>query len=74
MVRSLTNRAYPPRLANIVLRDIDRPDDSTQVEIADLERWRDRIFEAIDQGFVVTVSTLKIKNNFFEIIISFKKK
>lgn len=54
--RSTTNTSYPPRVANTVLRDVDRPDDSTTVEVADLERWRDRIFEAIDQGFVLNVS------------------
>lgn len=56
LVRSTTNTGYPPRFANITLKDIDRPDDSTVVEITDLERWRDRIYEAIDQGFVVNVS------------------
>lgn len=54
--RSTTNTSYPPRVANSLLRDIDRPEDSTTVEVADLERWRDRIFEAIDKGFVINVS------------------
>lgn len=56
IIRSSNNRAYPPRISNIVLQDMDR--DDTVVEVNDLERWRDRIFEAIDSGFVVTVSFL----------------
>ena len=54
--RTTTNTSYPPRFANALLRDVDRPEDQTTVEVADLERWRDRIYEAIDQGFVVNVS------------------
>lgn len=49
IVRSLNNRAYPARPDNILLQDINR--DDNVVEIADLERWRDRIYQAIDQGY-----------------------
>lgn len=55
IVRSLNNKAYPGRPNNLVLQDINRDDD--QVEIAELERWRDRIFQAIDQGYVVEQGT-----------------
>lgn len=48
IVRGLNNRAYPGRHANALLHDVNRGDDSC--EIADIERWRDRIHEAIDQG------------------------
>ncbi|XP_052872969.1 phenoloxidase 8-like [Anopheles cruzii] len=53
MVRSSNSRSYPARSANSVLQDVDRVDNNTTVAVADLERWRDRIHEAIDQGFVL---------------------
>lgn len=55
MVRSVSNRAYPPRIDNALLYDVNR--DDGLVEIAELERWRDRIHQAIDQGFVVEQGT-----------------
>jgi hypothetical protein len=51
IVRSSNNYAYPPRVSNAVLRDLDR--NEVTAEIADLERWRDRIYEAIDQRFII---------------------
>lgn len=57
IVRSLNNRAYPARADNSVLQDINRDEDMT--EIADLERWSDRIHQAIDQGYVVEQGTNK---------------
>lgn len=56
IVRSSNNRAYPPRARGTTLSDLNRIDDDTVVQVADLERWRDRIFQAIDQGFVLDVS------------------
>lgn len=55
IVRSLNNRAYPARPDNALLQDINRDDD--RIEIADLERWRDRIHQAIDQGYVIEQGT-----------------
>ncbi|XP_055688055.1 phenoloxidase 2-like [Lutzomyia longipalpis] len=60
IVRSSSNQTYPPRFTNTTLKDINRPEDSVVVEISDLERWRDRIFEAIDQGFVINSSGQRI--------------
>lgn len=51
IIRSSNNRAYPPRSANSSLSDVNRVDSS--VEVADIERWTDRIYQAIDQGYVV---------------------
>ncbi|XP_037809670.1 phenoloxidase 2-like [Lucilia sericata] len=51
IMSSLNNRTYPSRNTNTKLQDIDRED--SKLEIADLERWTDRIVTAIDQGFVV---------------------
>lgn len=53
LIRSSDNTSIPPRFANSVLQDVNRPDDFTVVEVSDLERWRDRIYAAIDQGFVM---------------------
>ena len=51
MIRSSNNRAYPGRVENSVLRDMNRTE--ATVAVADLERWRDRILEAIDAGSVM---------------------
>lgn len=56
IMSSLNNRTYPSRITNTKLSDIDRED--AKLEIADLERWTDRIVTAIDQGYVVDVSIL----------------
>ncbi|KFB47970.1 AGAP006258-PA-like protein [Anopheles sinensis] len=53
MIRSSNNRSYPARGANVTLQDVDRIDNGTIVSVSDLERWRDRIHEAIDQGFLL---------------------
>ncbi|XP_053676143.1 phenoloxidase 8 [Anopheles nili] len=60
MIRSSNNRSYPARGANITLQDIDRIDNGTIVSVNDLERWRDRIHEAIDQGFVLDTAGNRI--------------
>lgn len=60
IIRSSNNRAYPPRHANILLSDVNREEDATVVELADIERWRDRIYQAIDQGYVVDMSGKQI--------------
>lgn len=57
IVRSMNNRAYPSRVDNSQLQDLNRVEDDTYIEIAELERWRDRIHNAIDQGFVVEQGT-----------------
>lgn len=54
LLRSSHSRTFPPRFENSVLKDVNRPGDSAVSEIGDLERWRDRIYQAIDQGFVET--------------------
>ena len=56
MVRSSNNRGYPARHADTVLKDVNRADNNTEVSVSDLERWRDRIMEAIDAKFVLNVS------------------
>jgi len=51
----VASRAWPPRFENTKLSDLNREADQLNVEIGDLERWRDRIYEAIHQGFVMDV-------------------
>ncbi|EDW48378.1 GM19941 [Drosophila sechellia] len=50
ILSSTNNRTYPARVTNQKLRDVDRHDG--RVEISDVERWRDRVLAAIDQGYV----------------------
>lgn len=47
-------RPYPPRVDNSRLHDLHRFLEET-VEVNDLERWSDRVCQAIDQGFVFEV-------------------
>lgn len=53
----VASRAWPARPANSYLSDINRELDQVRNDVSDLERWRDRFYEAIHQGFVVDVST-----------------
>lgn len=53
IIRSANNRAYPPRVANSRMMDVNR--DGINIQIAELERFRSRIIQAIDQGFAVDV-------------------
>ncbi|XP_016986003.1 phenoloxidase 2 [Drosophila rhopaloa] len=50
ILSSVNNRTYPARVSSQLLRDVDRPDAS--IEISEVERWRDRVLAAIDQGYV----------------------
>ncbi|XP_053966734.1 phenoloxidase 2 [Anastrepha ludens] len=51
---SLNNRTYPGRVAKTQLKDIDR--DGRVMELADIERWINRVVQAIDQGYVTDAS------------------
>lgn len=57
IIRGVNNRAYPARVSNSMLQDLTRVEDDTYVQIDEVERWRDRIHNAIDQGFVVEQGT-----------------
>lgn len=50
----VASRTWPSRPADTRLKDINRPVDSLKVDIQDLERWRDRVFDAIHTGTVTT--------------------
>ncbi|XP_071447876.1 phenoloxidase 2-like [Hetaerina americana] len=49
----VASRNYPPRPSGTRLSDINREADQIRFDIADLERWRDRIIEAIHLGRVI---------------------
>ncbi|XP_078040688.1 phenoloxidase 1-like [Augochlora pura] len=48
----VSTRTWPARHRGVVLKDVNRPVDQLNVDIQDLERWRDRIYEAIHTGTV----------------------
>ncbi|XP_022227535.2 phenoloxidase 2 [Drosophila obscura] len=54
ILSSVNNRTYPARVSNQLLKDVDRED--ANIEIAEVERWRDRVLAAIDQGYVEDAS------------------
>ncbi|XP_068145500.1 phenoloxidase 2 [Drosophila tropicalis] len=57
----VASRAWPPRFDNTRLGDLNREADQINLEIGDLERWRDRILEAIHQKFVVNETGQRIE-------------
>lgn len=56
----VASRSWPARQDNAVLRDLDRELDQIKNDVSDLERWRDRFFEAVHQEFVVDESGNRI--------------
>ncbi|XP_055374475.1 phenoloxidase 2-like [Condylostylus longicornis] len=56
----VASRAYPPRMDNSVMKDINRELDQLKLDVGALERWRDRFYEAIHQGFIVDESNNRI--------------
>ncbi|XP_053683757.1 phenoloxidase 8-like [Sabethes cyaneus] len=52
MVRSVDNRAYAARPERYTLKNIDRSVEGLKFTIGEMEMWRDRLYEAIDSGFV----------------------
>lgn len=49
----VASRTWPARTAGATLKDINRPVDQLNFDIQDLQRWRDRIFDAIHTGTVM---------------------
>ncbi|KAK5638829.1 hypothetical protein RI129_013124 [Pyrocoelia pectoralis] len=48
----IASRAYPARVANQPIKDLNREQDQVKADIGTLERWRDRILAAIHSGVV----------------------
>lgn len=46
----LSGRKWPGRVANLKLRDINRGFENLNVKLADMERYRKRIYDAIHSG------------------------
>ncbi|XP_075167145.1 phenoloxidase 2-like [Haematobia irritans] len=49
----VASRSWPPRFDNTKLSDLTRETDQVLGDLNDLERWRDKIMEAIHMGYVV---------------------
>ncbi|XP_017884414.2 phenoloxidase 1-like [Ceratina calcarata] len=49
----VASRTWPARHGGAVLKDVNRPADDLNFDIQDMERWRDRIYEAIHTGSVM---------------------
>lgn len=59
ITNSSNNRTFPARIPNTILQDIDRED--VKLQLSELERWANRIIQAIDEGFVITVRRIDIE-------------
>lgn len=60
----VASRSWPARVADATLKDLNRELDQIRMDISDLERWRDRIYEAIHQGFITNVSCDRFTTNY----------
>ncbi|KAG5668816.1 hypothetical protein PVAND_016739 [Polypedilum vanderplanki] len=56
----VASRAWPGRISNATLSDINRRADEIQLNLSTLERWRDRFLDAIAQMAVTTSSGQRI--------------
>ncbi|XP_055691212.1 phenoloxidase 2-like [Lutzomyia longipalpis] len=59
----VASRTWPGRAAFLKIRDIIRDRDRLRIDVNTLERWRDRLFEAIHQDYVITDTGEKIMLN-----------
>ncbi|EDV36953.2 uncharacterized protein Dana_GF13216 [Drosophila ananassae] len=58
ILSSVNNRTYPGRASGQLLKDVDRED--TRITIDEILRWRNRIMDVIDQGYVEDTSGQRI--------------
>jgi len=49
----VSSRSWPPRYSGAILKDVHR--DPVNFDLSDIERWRDRIMDAIAQGAYIDV-------------------
>jgi hypothetical protein len=56
----VASRSWPARVSGAVLKDLNRELDQVRLDIGDLERWRERFFEAINQGSVVDTTGKRV--------------
>lgn len=55
MTTTTSARNIPPRQDNVRLHDLQRDQEQLSQKITDLERYRDRVYDCIDQGFCLDV-------------------
>jgi len=51
----VSSRSWPPRNSSAILKDVRRENDQIKFDLSDLERWRDRLMDAIAQGAYIDV-------------------
>lgn len=56
----VASRSWPARISGAVLKDLNRELDQVRLDISDLERWRERFFEAVNQGAVVDATGRRV--------------
>lgn len=54
-----SSHTWPPRFENTVLSDLNRTNDLIRLDLVQLERWIDRIIEAIEKGYASGVSGME---------------
>lgn len=59
----VASRSWPPRFANTVIRDIDRPVNEIKIDVFQLETWRDRFLQAIDSNAINMPNGRKVPLN-----------
>ncbi|KAK6640549.1 hypothetical protein RUM44_012245 [Polyplax serrata] len=57
----VSSRSWPPRHSNALLRDVYREIDQIKFDLSDLERWRDRLLDAIAQGAIIDANGRRIQ-------------
>ncbi|CAK1590064.1 unnamed protein product [Parnassius mnemosyne] len=49
----VASRSWPPRFAGSTIRDLDRPVDQIRSDVSELETWRDRFIQAIEDNAII---------------------
>ncbi|XP_023012803.2 phenoloxidase 1 [Leptinotarsa decemlineata] len=62
----VASRSWPARVANQKLSNLKRESDQIQIDLDDLQRWRDNIVAAINSGFVRNEQGQEIQLTEFE--------
>lgn len=55
----VASRSWPARVADQKLQNVNREVDGIKLDVDDLTRWRDRIYDAIHSGVVRSVNHVK---------------
>lgn len=56
----VASRSWPARISGATLKDLNRELDQVRLDISDLERWRERFIEAVNQRAVVDTAGNRI--------------